>query len=141
MTSILADVVESGTGHGARLGKRPAAGKTGTTQDYRDAWFMGFTGQYTTGVWMGNDDNSSMSKVTGGLLPTDAWTLFMKRAHKGQKIVPLATPIDPIDDIKRKEIITFYKSLSEDLIRERNLAAGLTPNRASVSPVSANSVQ
>ena len=141
MTSILADVVESGTGHGARMGKRPAAGKTGTTQDYRDAWFMGFTGQYTTGVWMGNDDNSSMSRVTGGLLPTDAWKLFMRQVHKGQKIAPLAIPNDPIDDQKREEMIAFYKSLSEDLIKERNLAAGLTPTRASISPVSASALQ
>ena len=73
MTSILRDVIDSGTGHGAQLGTRQAAGKTGTSQDYRDAWFIGFTANYTTGVWFGNDDNSSMRKITGGLLPVDAW--------------------------------------------------------------------
>ena len=71
MTSMLRDVIDSGTGHGARLGKRQAGGKTGTSQDYRDAWFVGFTAQMTTGVWLGNDDNTSMRKITGGLLPVD----------------------------------------------------------------------
>jgi len=60
MSAMLRDVIDSGTGHGARLGKCQAGGKTGTSQDYRDAWFIGYTAKMTTGVWMGNDDNSKM---------------------------------------------------------------------------------
>lgn len=127
MTSILADVVDSGTGHGARLGLRPAAGKTGTTQDYRDAWFIGFTEQFTTGVWMGNDDNSEMVKVTGGLLPTDIWKLYMQAAHDKIPIKDLSSPPPKITDERTKRLIDFYEMLSEDLLNERNLAAGLTP--------------
>lgn len=135
MNSMLSDVIESGTGRGAKLGNRPAGGKTGTTQDYRDAWFAGFTEQYTTGVWMGNDDNSSMSKVTGGLLPVDAWKAFMVKAHKGIKIQPLSTPQNTESDARRKRMAVFYKDLSEALIQERNLAAGITTGpRASAAP-------
>ena len=86
MTSMLRDVIDSGTGHGARLGKRQAGGKTGTSQDYRDAWFVGFTAQMTTGVWLGNDDNTSMRKITGGLLPVDIWKAYMRGAHKGRSL-------------------------------------------------------
>jgi len=97
-----------GTGHGAQLGSRQAAGKTGTSQDYRDAWFIGFTAQYTTGVWLGNDDNSPTKKITGGLLPVDVWKGFMVKAHKG---------------------------LSDAFISERNIAAGIgeVKNTQSVS--------
>ena len=60
---------------------RPAAGKTGTSQDYRNAWFIGFTADLVTGVWFGNDDNSSMKKVTGGMLPAHTWHEFMVTAE------------------------------------------------------------
>ena len=68
MNNLLAAVVDHGTGRRARL-LRPAAGKTGTTQDYRDAWFIGYTPDLVAGVWLGNDDNSPMNQVTGGSLP------------------------------------------------------------------------
>jgi len=100
MTTILRDVIETGTGHGAQLGSRQAAGKTGTSQDYRDAWFIGFTAQYTTGVWLGNDDNSPTKKITGGLLPVDVWKGFMVKAHKGLKRLPLNAP-DPLTQDSR----------------------------------------
>lgn len=127
MTSMLRDVIVSGTGHGARLGKRPAAGKTGTSQDYRDAWFIGFTADYTTGVWMGNDDNSPMRGITGGLLPVDAWKQFMLKAHKGKKIRPLNAQEPKVLDENAKASIAFYSGLAEDFIAERNLANGLKP--------------
>ena len=98
MTSILRDVIDSGTGHGAQLGSRQAAGKTGTSQDYRDAWFIGFTAHYTTGVWLGNDDNAPMRKITGGLLPVDAWKDYMRTAHKGLKLRPLSAPDPQVND-------------------------------------------
>ena len=64
-----------------------AAGKTGTSQDFRDAWFIGYTANLVTGVWLGNDDNSPTKKATGGGLPVEVWTRFMRSAHQG---VPVA---------------------------------------------------
>ena len=64
-----------------------AAGKTGTSQDFRDAWFIGYTANLVTGVWLGNDDNSPTKKATGGGLPVEVWTRFMRTAHQG---VPVA---------------------------------------------------
>ncbi len=83
LTGMMEEVLISGTGKAARL-DRPAAGKTGTTSDYRDAWFAGFTGNYTTVVWMGNDDNTSMKKVTGGSLPAMLWRGYMAEAEQGK---------------------------------------------------------
>lgn len=74
-----------GTGKGANIG-RPCAGKTGTSQKYRDAWAVGFTPDLVTGVWMGNDDNKSMKKVTGGRLPAKIWKQFMFKAHEGYPV-------------------------------------------------------
>ena len=125
MVSMLRDVVASGTGHGARIGERELGGKTGTSQDFRDAWFMGFSNQFTTGVWMGNDDNSSMRKVTGGLLPVDAWKRFMIKAHKGVPLKPLTTPDPESDTEDGKELQKFYTDLIGALILERDLATGV----------------
>ena len=91
MVDLMTGVVDSGTGRGASLG-RPAAGKTGTGQDFRDAWFIGFTAELVTGVWVGNDDNSPMKKVTGGSLPTQLWHAFMASALAGEPIRPLPLP-------------------------------------------------
>ncbi|MBN9342900.1 MAG: hypothetical protein BGO76_07165 [Caedibacter sp. 38-128] len=74
-----------GTGKNANIG-RPCAGKTGTSQKYRDAWAVGFTPDLVTGIWMGNDDNKSMKKVTGGRLPAKIWKLFMSKAHEGYPV-------------------------------------------------------
>jgi len=79
MNEMLMSVVENGTGKAARIG-RPVAGKTGTTSDYRDAWFMGFTPDLVTGVWVGNDDNTPMKKVTGGMIPAQIWHNYMIEA-------------------------------------------------------------
>jgi len=81
LVGMLRDVVLYGTGTRAAL-DRPMAGKTGTSSDYRDAWFMGFTGNLITGVWMGNDDNAPMKKVTGGSLPAVLWRSYMAEAEK-----------------------------------------------------------
>ena len=124
MTSMLRDVIDSGTGHGARLGKRQAGGKTGTSQDYRDAWFVGFTAQMTTGVWLGNDDNTSMRKITGGLLPVDIWKGYMRGAHKGLSNVNLSAPDPNIDDGRAQELAAFYEDMSTAFISERDAAAG-----------------
>jgi penicillin-binding protein 1A len=88
MTELLVGVVDHGTGRSAQIG-RPIAGKTGTTQDYHDAWFEGFTADLVTGVWLGNDDNAPMKNVTGGTLPARTWHAFMVEATKGQPVKPL----------------------------------------------------
>ena len=79
MTYMLKKVVGQGTGRGAAVG-REVAGKTGTTDDYRDAWFMGYSPDIVAGVWLGNDDNSKLPGITGGGLPARAWGNFMKVA-------------------------------------------------------------
>jgi membrane peptidoglycan carboxypeptidase len=81
MRDLLSAVVTSGSGRGARL-PIPAFGKTGTSQDYRDAWFIGFAGNLVVGVWVGNDDDTPMKKVTGGSLPAEIWRSFMQKAMK-----------------------------------------------------------
>jgi penicillin-binding protein 1A len=81
LVPLLEAVVNSGTGRAARLGRR-AAGKTGTTQDYRDAWFVGFTTDIVVGVWVGNDDNSPMDRVVGGDLPARIWHDYVEEAER-----------------------------------------------------------
>ncbi len=82
-------VVSEGTGTRALLPDRPVAGKTGTTQAARDAWFLGFSADYVAGVWMGNDDNKPLKGVTGGGLPADIWRETMLRVHQGLPVRPL----------------------------------------------------
>lgn len=79
LTSMMEGVIQFGTGMGANIGTF-AAGKTGTSQDYRDAWFSGFTHKYIASVWIGNDDNSSMKRVTGGSVPATIWRGVMSAA-------------------------------------------------------------
>ncbi len=86
MNYMLLDVVQRGTGTKAALGGRPAAGKTGTSSDYKDAWFIGFTPQLVAGVWIGNDDNRPMKKVTGGSIPALIWHDFMTHAMDGKPV-------------------------------------------------------
>jgi penicillin-binding protein 1A len=90
MNSMLHETIASGTGRHADLPGWPAAGKTGTSQDYRDAWFVGYTSHMVTGIWLGNDDNSPTRKAVGGGLPVDVWSRFMRAAHQG--VAPSALP-------------------------------------------------
>ena len=90
MNTMLAGVVQAGTGRRAAVAGHRTAGKTGTTNAYRDAWFVGFTGQFVGGVWMGNDDDHPMRHVTGGTLPAAAWHDIMTFAHRDLAAVPLA---------------------------------------------------
>ena len=82
----------SGTGARAKLDGREAAGKTGTTTAGRDAWFIGYTADYVTGVWMGYDDNTPLKGVTGGGLPAEIWHEVMTRVEDGLPVTPL--PMD-----------------------------------------------
>ncbi|MCE7028199.1 transglycosylase domain-containing protein [Jiella avicenniae] len=89
MNAMLRRVVNSGTGRKAAIEGFDAAGKTGTTQDFKDAWFMGYTAELVTGVWFGNDNGAKMKRVTGGSLPAAAWHEFMSAALDGTPNVPL----------------------------------------------------
>ncbi|MEM7243683.1 MAG: penicillin-binding transpeptidase domain-containing protein, partial [Pseudomonadota bacterium] len=89
LTYMMMQVVTSGTGGRANLGARDAAGKTGTTQGARDAWFIGFTADYVAGVWMGYDDNTKLTGVTGGGMPAEIWKETMLGVHEGLPLRPL----------------------------------------------------
>jgi penicillin-binding protein 1A len=91
MIDLLMTVVREGTGKAARI-PGPVAGKTGTTQDYRDAWFIGFTPELVVGVWVGNDDNRPMNGVTGGSLPATIWREFVTQAA-AQQVVLATSPL------------------------------------------------
>ncbi len=90
MNEMLNAALVDGTGRRAALPRHPAAGKTGTSQDFRDAWFVGYTAHLTTGVWTGNDDGSAMNRVVGGGLPAEIWRETMLVAHAGRTPMPLA---------------------------------------------------
>ncbi|MEM7074974.1 MAG: transglycosylase domain-containing protein [Pseudomonadota bacterium] len=108
---MMSNVVQGGTGARARLADREAAGKTGTTQAARDAWFLGFTADYVAGVWMGYDDNTPLTGVTGGGLPAEIWHETMVRVHEGVAPTPLP--------MLRPEPKTAPRSTSQPTTRRR----------------------
>jgi penicillin-binding protein 1A len=89
MNTMMQETLLSGTARKAEIPGWTAAGKTGTSQDFRDAWFIGYTANLVTGVWLGNDDNSPTRKATGGGLPVEVWTRFMRAAHQGVAVAAL----------------------------------------------------
>jgi penicillin-binding protein 1A len=97
MIGMMNSVVEKGTGKRAQLDGTRVAGKTGTTNGYRDAWFVGYTGNFTGAVWMGNDDYTPTKRMTGGTLPALLWHNVMTYAHQGVELRPLSglPPIPP----------------------------------------------
>ena len=98
MNQMMSHVVEEGTAQRAKLNGIEAAGKTGTTNAFRDAWFMGFTGNFVCGIWFGNDDYTSTNRMTGGALPAQTWHEIMTYAHQGielKQIPGLAAPTGP----------------------------------------------
>ena len=82
MNQMMFEVIQTGTGQRAQLDPRAAGAKTGTSQEWRDAWFVGYTADFVAGVWVGNDDNSSMTKVVGGGIPASIWKNYMLAAHR-----------------------------------------------------------
>ena len=102
MIKMMENTIETGTGKNARI-NRPAAGKTGTSQSLRDAWFIGFSSELVVGVWFGNDDDSPMNNITGGTAPAILWRDFMKKAHLGRAPQALTSPITNIDKNKQNK--------------------------------------
>ena len=108
---MMQETLLTGTARKAELPGWQAAGKTGTSQDWRDAWFVGYTSYLVAGVWLGNDDNSPTKKVSGGNLPVEIWSRFMKEAHEGVPVAglplgvwrnanspnPFPPPLPPLD--------------------------------------------
>ena len=121
MVRMLKGVIQRGTGVRAAFG-RPAAGKTGTSQTWRDAWFIGFTPDWVCGVWVGNDDDKPMDKVTGGQLPAEIWRRFMVVAHQGLPVRDFPWLVQPTAPAEapapaQGERAEFYRSLQSDLNR------------------------
>ncbi len=114
MTAMLYGVVTSGTGTGARMGGREAAGKTGTSQDYRDAWFVGFTADHVATVWVGNDDNRPMRRVTGGSIPAILWRDVMMTAEANTPPKALVrTPTPPAEETDATQMgVSFVDDLA-----------------------------
>ncbi|MGE0701979.1 MAG: transglycosylase domain-containing protein, partial [Hyphomicrobiaceae bacterium] len=119
MNQMMHMVVTEGTGKRAALDFTHVAGKTGTSSSYRDAWFMGFTGDYVTGVWIGNDDFRPMDRVTGGGIPASAWHSFMAVAHSSMNIKQIpGLPLHPTQVAERARIEELRRSqpqLAQDL--------------------------
>ncbi len=101
MTTMMQGVIEEGTGYPNAIIGRPAAGKTGTTSDFRDAWFVGFVPQLAAAVWVGNDDYSRMYESYGGNVPARTWATFMKAALKNVPVQQFG-PVPP--DVQRVKI-------------------------------------
>ena len=106
LNTIMQSVIQFGTGQNARL-DRPAAGKTGTSQNYRDAWFMGYTPDFITGVWVGNDNNDPMKRITGGSIPARLWRDVMRSAHYKRTVqyLPGALPRHYLDERVDKDAV------------------------------------
>lgn len=112
MTSMMGAVVLRGTGTGASLGGRDVAGKTGTSSDWRDAWFVGYTADYTAGVWVGHDDFTSMGRTTGGTIPAQIWADTMRVAHQGVEDHPLPGIEQPVWTPAEVETASFFDDLA-----------------------------
>ena len=134
MNEMLAGVISHGTGKAAAL-PRPAAGKTGTTQEYRDAWFIGYTADLVAGVWFGNDDNTPMARVTGGSLPAPAWRAFMLAATKDMPVRPLPEGAPPIASLQPPATVQPAAAAPTSLDNLFGLLAPPTPTAATAGPI------
>ena len=132
LAGMMSGVLEFGTGRGAQV-PYPSAGKTGTSQDFRDAWFMGFTDTYIGGVWVGNDDNSSMKRVTGVSIPARVWKETVMGAYnargKGQFASSLSAAADYPDDYKQDQA---FGDLIRNLLSAPSTADSPAPARTDI---------
>lgn len=128
MNYMLSETINNGTGRRAALDGRPAAGKTGTSQDFRDAWFIGYTADLVVGVWVGNDDGKPMKRVTGGGLPAAMWHDFMTRTQSEQRISALPGKYTPYD------VATSSIQQSDDLTVTEREPVYQVPNRRREEP-------
>lgn len=111
LNTMMQGVVTGGTGRAAQLDFTYSIGKTGTSSNFRDAWFMGITGQYVAGVWMGNDDFSPMSRVTGGSFPAQTWHNFMVLAHDTDNIPQIpGIPLHPVQVAEQERLAQLQKA-------------------------------
>ena len=117
LNHLLYQVMLTGTGRRATLGNRIAMGKTGTTNDWRDAWFIGYTGQLITGVWVGNDKNNGMDKITGGSIPAEIWSTYMTAAHQGLPLVELAGAYPAVTITNEPVLLDFYADVNRGFSR------------------------
>jgi penicillin-binding protein 1A len=115
LNTMLQGVVTYGTGKATQLDYTYNAGKTGTSTAYRDAWFVGFTGQYVAGVWLGNDDFTPMSRVTGGSFPAQTWHNFMVLAHDTDNIPQIpGIPLHPVQVAEQERLAQLQKAAAID---------------------------
>jgi penicillin-binding protein 1A len=134
MVRMMEKVVTEGTARRAEFG-RPAAGKTGTSQNWRDAWFVGFTPDYVTGVWVGNDDERPMNKVVGGDIPAAVWRRFMVAAHASLAVSDFPWLLDdPVAETKPDPRNGFYETLAAELARTASEREGPEGEPGAVQP-------
>ena len=129
MNAMLGRVVTNGSGGRAKIPGWEIAGKTGTSQNWRDAWFIGFTSNLVTGVWMGNDNNKPMAHITGGSMPAQTWHDIMEAVLKDYSPTPIEG-IGPAADLSEDQIarVSFYTDLAEAFAASQpTRVAGLDP--------------
>jgi penicillin-binding protein 1A len=115
LNTMLQGVVDHGTGRRAQLDFTYSVGKTGTSSNWRDGWFMGFTGEYVVGVWMGNDDFTPMARVTGGSFPAQAWHDFMVMAHDTDNIPQIpGIPLHPVQVAEQERLAQMQQAAATD---------------------------
>lgn len=131
LTAMLEDVIRRGTGTRANIG-RPAAGKTGTTSDYHDAWFVGYTPDLVTGVWIGNDSVSDLHGMAGGMTPAVIWQAFMQKALAQMPIRSFAgSPAYSDTSAKEETAVDHEKSSGEKKADEKKKEQGKTSGSSS----------
>nr|WP_245413417.1 PBP1A family penicillin-binding protein [Mangrovicella endophytica] len=134
MNEMLVGVAENGTARKALLSMTRVAGKTGTTQGYRDGWFAGFTGNFTAAVWFGNDSFKPTNKMTGGSLPAMAWQRFMEAAHQGIELKPIPYMDNPRPE-ERKPVVASAEGAPPTPVRPATLTSATQKVLGSIADI------